>query len=371
MKIGKWKFIPLSFMLACSLHAVPLVFNYQGAFQDSTGKPQVLKDSVKFSLYNRATAGTELWKETYFIDSPRGLFSVNLGSKTALSPALIFSSDSIYLEITKGAVKGTRIRINSVLYSVKAALADSSISARRSDSAGHAMKASMSDSAVGSLSAQHAVFADSAAKAGHRIWDVKGTTAYYNNGNVGIGSDSAREKLSVEGNALIENPSGDAGLYLVASANPSINFGQTGGAASDNRAKFVFYNNALYVNIWDSTGANEIPGVVVFRQKGNVIDAKGIVKATGFMVGNVPLNVPDYVFGEEYRLKSLQELDSYIKANRHLPGMPSSEEMNKEGMDLTRMNLKLMEKVEELTLYIISQDKTLRSLEEKLKENNK
>ncbi|WP_421876495.1 hypothetical protein [Marinoscillum sp.] len=63
---------------------------------------------------------------------------------------------------------------------------------------------------------------------------------------------------------------------------------------------------------------------------------------------------PDYVFAEDYDLMSLAEISHYIADNKHLPGMPSAEEVAKEGVALGKMNAKLLEKVEELTLHVIS-----------------
>jgi hypothetical protein len=66
----------------------------------------------------------------------------------------------------------------------------------------------------------------------------------------------------------------------------------------------------------------------------------------------VDLNVPgpDYVFEENYNLPSLTEVESYIKANKHLPEVPSAREMEEKGINLSEMNMLLLKKVEELTL---------------------
>ncbi len=61
----------------------------------------------------------------------------------------------------------------------------------------------------------------------------------------------------------------------------------------------------------------------------------------------------DFVFHPDYKLPSLQELESYIKMNQHLPEIPSAAEVEKEGLDLGDMNKRLLRKIEELTLYII------------------
>ena len=62
---------------------------------------------------------------------------------------------------------------------------------------------------------------------------------------------------------------------------------------------------------------------------------------------------PDYVFKEGYVLRSLEEVQNYIKENAHLPNIPSAKEMEANGIDLGKMNMQLLEKVEEVTLYVL------------------
>jgi hypothetical protein len=67
----------------------------------------------------------------------------------------------------------------------------------------------------------------------------------------------------------------------------------------------------------------------------------------------------DFVFEEDYQLMPLADLKIYITENKHLPEIPSEEELVEEGLDLAEMNKLLMQKVEELTLYLLDQnDKT-------------
>ena len=68
----------------------------------------------------------------------------------------------------------------------------------------------------------------------------------------------------------------------------------------------------------------------------------------------------DYVFHKDYKLKSLKEVEDFIQENNHLPNVPSSEEIVKDGgIDVSSMMVKQMEKIEELTLYIIKQQKEI------------
>jgi len=71
----------------------------------------------------------------------------------------------------------------------------------------------------------------------------------------------------------------------------------------------------------------------------------------------------DYVFNRNYSLMNLKELETFIKENKHLPGIPKEKDVLEEGIDLAAMNVKLLEKVEELTLYIIQQNKRIEALE--------
>ncbi len=75
---------------------------------------------------------------------------------------------------------------------------------------------------------------------------------------------------------------------------------------------------------------------------------------------------PDYVFNKDYALLPLQQLESYIESNRHLPGIPTAEEIIDEGLRLGEMERLLLKKIEELTLYIIQQDYKMEELETRL-----
>jgi hypothetical protein len=71
---------------------------------------------------------------------------------------------------------------------------------------------------------------------------------------------------------------------------------------------------------------------------------------------------PDYVFEPTYNLLPLSEVETYIKANKHLPEVPSAKQMEEEGLNLKEMNLLLLKKVEELTLHLIEMKKENESL---------
>ncbi|MDD3629824.1 MAG: hypothetical protein PHF55_02180 [Bacteroidales bacterium] len=68
-----------------------------------------------------------------------------------------------------------------------------------------------------------------------------------------------------------------------------------------------------------------------------------------------------------YNLMPLKELEQYICKNKHLPDVPTQDEISKDGMDVYEMNAILLKKVEELTLYVIEQQKQIEQLENKIK----
>ncbi|WP_316810307.1 hypothetical protein [Pedobacter heparinus] len=70
-------------------------------------------------------------------------------------------------------------------------------------------------------------------------------------------------------------------------------------------------------------------------------------------------NWPDYVFTKDYQLLSLQQTEQHIKEKGHLPGIPSAAEAKSNGIDLGEMNAKLLQKIEELTLHLIEQNKKI------------
>jgi hypothetical protein len=76
---------------------------------------------------------------------------------------------------------------------------------------------------------------------------------------------------------------------------------------------------------------------------------------------------PDYVFEENYPLRSLSEVENHIKEKKHLPGIPTAAEVKRDGLPIGEMQKRMMEKIEELTLYVIAQDKRLAAQEKQIR----
>jgi hypothetical protein len=79
---------------------------------------------------------------------------------------------------------------------------------------------------------------------------------------------------------------------------------------------------------------------------------------------------PDYVFDRKYHLLDLEELDRYIKAHKHLPGMMPAAEAGQEGLDVATEQAALLKKVEEMTLYLIEENKKLKAQNQELEAHN-
>ncbi|GAB4045867.1 hypothetical protein GCM10028810_21910 [Spirosoma litoris] len=90
-----------------------------------------------------------------------------------------------------------------------------------------------------------------------------------------------------------------------------------------------------------------------------------VVKARYQLRINKASEWSDKVFAPSYTLRSLNEVATYVQTHQHLPGVPSAEQVTREGVDLVKMNVTLLEKVEELTLYSIQLEQDLQSTKQK------
>lgn len=95
------------------------------------------------------------------------------------------------------------------------------------------------------------------------------------------------------------------------------------------------------------------------------LSVNGRIRAQEVKVENA--NWPDYVFKKSYSLSPLQEIEKHIQQNGHLPGIPSAAEVKQSGVNLGEMNAKLLEKIEELTLYVIELKKEITEIQSKPK----
>lgn len=176
--------------------------------------------------------------------------------------------------------------------------------------------------------------------------------------NANYGSNAVLFELATNGRLRL--PSGGdvsptGGGHLVTGSTTSTNI------AIDNN-EIMARNNGTAATLF----LNVEGGAVVI---GTTLEPAGAVLAVDGKVLCEELEVqlsgdwPDYVFAEDYSLMPLEQVESFIKQNRHLPDVPSAAEVKREGLVVGEMQAALMRKVEELTLHMIEQDKRLRTLE--------
>jgi hypothetical protein len=97
------------------------------------------------------------------------------------------------------------------------------------------------------------------------------------------------------------------------------------------------------------------------------LEVTGKIQADGLQIKNwlFKQKAPDFVFKPDYMLRSLDNVESFIQKNGHLPEVPSANEMSEKGLDMTQFNMTLLKKIEELTLYTIQQNKRIEELEKR------
>ncbi|WP_440066364.1 hypothetical protein [Tenacibaculum discolor] len=197
------------------------------------------------------------------------------------------------------------------------------------------------------------------------------------NGNVGVGTTNPYYLLQVEEEEAYNNTE-----YLLGSFKQKSSGGVYLGYVGDgNLSKEARVRSGGNINLALGTTKHQ-QAILINNSNGNVgigttsiptdyklaIAGKTITEEVKVQLKN---NWPDYVFTKEYKLPTLQEVEQYINEKGHLQNIPSAKEVAKDGgIELGEMNRKLLEKIEELTLYTIQQQKEierLKKLEERIK----
>ena len=188
---------------------------------------------------------------------------------------------------------------------------------------------------------------------------------YFSNGNVGIGTVTPSTKLEIATGTTLSNgfnissnsqdggriytsyESGRAGLNFVEADDPFLfNFLQT-----NYNLQLSFHKGKMGIGTI-TTGNHRL------AVEGSIGAREIKVEASGWS---------DFVFEKEYDLPTLTEVEQHIKEKGHLENIPSAKEVEKNGFYLGEMDAKLLQKIEELTLYTIQQEKALHAKDVKLK----
>jgi len=234
-------------------------------------------------------------------------------------------------------------------------------------------------------------------------WNQNGYTGVYTPitrmtidqyGNVGIGSTTppATSKLYVNGNIRANGDiygssvltfRDDSRFSVTSATIPNLSttpfsmpkYGIAAPIVNSTADLWIAGDNAIRM----FTAGNATPRLTI-DNVGNVgigtttpdqaLTVKGKIHAEEVIVN---LNVPmaDYVFDPSYKLMPLNQVEQFAKTNSHLPEIPSAEEVRKNGINMGEMQNKLLQKVEELTLYMIEQQKTIDQQSAKIKELEK
>jgi trimeric autotransporter adhesin len=178
-------------------------------------------------------------------------------------------------------------------------------------------------------------------------------------GYVGIGSiasASIAEQLHVAGNTRVSgNLITDAGILNVNHATNSFKI-QTNGVTR----LTVLSNGKVGIGTTLTNNPNNYDLAV-----------NGKIGAKDIQLENSSTTWADYVFDAKYKLTPLTEVEKYIKSNQHLEGIPSAESVRKDGYSLSQMDEALLKKVEELTLYVIEQQKEIDALKKQVSRKNR
>ncbi len=215
-------------------------------------------------------------------------------------------------------------------------------------------------------------------------------------GNVGIGISDPKQKLHVASGIMISGPNPGGGPMLLFSENvannaypfgrwgieyvpnltdakqsglnfwkPYSNPGQVGGPAGNAGNYYLFLTDkegkvgmGVDPNPANCTLAPNGPFPAGFR----LYVREGILTERLKIANYCSANWADYVFASDYKLKPLSEVEAFVKENKHLPNVPSAQDIENEGLDVANMLAKQMEKIEELTLYMIEMKKEIETL---------
>lgn len=150
------------------------------------------------------------------------------------------------------------------------------------------------------------------------------------------------------------------GTWLFGYGSKQISIGTTASGSSNAMREIALYNGnghaaALFTS--DSIRLARNTSIV------GDLSITGVVKTAAGTIKSS--DVADYVFEPDYKLMPLAEVEAFTKSNKHLPEVPSAAEIEKSGLDLAKMNLILLKKVEELTLHTIELEKRLKAVEAK------
>jgi hypothetical protein len=175
-------------------------------------------------------------------------------------------------------------------------------------------------------------------------------------GNVGIANNTPLTRLHIASGqdaGLTNTQNGFVMLGTEAGSNVVIDNNEIIARNNGTVSTLFMQNNGATVQI----GNTAVPTGYTLSVAGKAICTELRVQLTGAW--------PDYVFDEKYKLPDFNTLRNYIKENKHLPNIPAAKDIEKSGMEVGDMQRRMMEKIEELTLYVLELEKKVSALKKK------
>ena len=185
---------------------------------------------------------------------------------------------------------------------------------------------------------------------------LEGANGNYKAG--GSGHDGDIFLLDAEGRTTIHLNAFDGAIHL-------------GGPGQDGDIKLKNVKDQQTIHLNGRSGAIHLGGqdtdgeVFIKNSEGSeviILDGNaGTIKVDGKAVATA-----DFVFQDDYALPAINEVAEFIEENKHLPNIPSEKEIKANGLDLTDFSMQILRKVEELTLYVIQQNKTIEAQQQEI-----
>lgn len=198
-----------------------------------------------------------------------------------------------------------------------------------------------------------------------------------NTGKVGIGTSAPASLLDIRGNMTLFSGN-DPLIYTGVGSEDNYRFVQLINSVETPNASGLKAGGLLIADTYSYANPSRknavIQGTLAIGNAslpvGYQLGVNGKILSSEIKVMNFA-NWPDYVFESSYQLPTLGDIERYIQENKHLQGIPSAKEVAKDGIHLGEMNAKLLQKIEELTLYMIDQNKKTEAQNEKIEQQDK
>ncbi|VXD14789.1 helicase associated domain-containing protein [Marinoscillum sp. 108] len=189
-------------------------------------------------------------------------------------------------------------------------------------------------------------------------------------GNVGIGTTNPLDRLTVTGgNVTIGNTTNQEYSLTFRPSDNTARNALVGYSSNTAAADYIGLKSNWGSIRFSTNGGNEVVRITANERVGigtsdpqSKLAVDGTIRAKEIKVMEV-IGAPDYVFEADYNLRTLEATKAYIKENKHLPEIPSAAEIEANGIDLGDMNMRLLKKIEELTLYQIELLERIEKLE--------